>query len=180
MTTENYLVLRVRGTKRDGPTDLFADSFGATRSARGGDVAEPPEAPDYRIEPEALSGRDYGDLSRDPEVRAIAPPIPIRLVRPVALDTDGPGPGPDDPVGATWGLVATGALTSPYIGRGACVAVLDTGIDAAHEAFQGLDLIQKDFTGEGDGDQDGHGTHVAGTIFGRNVGGRRIGVAPGI
>jgi len=58
--------------------------------------------------------------------------------------------------------------------------VLDTGIDAAHEAFQGLNLIQKDFTGEGDGDQDGHGTHVAGTIFGRNVGGRRIGVAPGI
>ena len=122
--------------------------------------------------------------AEDPEVRAVAVPIPIRLVRPVALDIDGPGPGPGDPDGATWGLEATGALASPYTGRGVCVAVLDTGIDAAHEAFQGpgLELIQRDFTGEGegDGDSEGHGTHVAGTVFGRSVGGRRIGVAPGV
>ena len=39
---------------------------------------------------------------------------------------------------------------------------------------------QKNFTGEAPSDQHGHGTHCAGTIFGREVQGRRIGVAPGV
>jgi subtilisin family serine protease len=61
------------------------------------------------------------------------------------------------------------------------VAVLDTGIDATHEAFNGASLVQKDFTGEGLQDDDGHGTHCAGTIFGRRVGDvPRFGVAPGV
>ena len=54
------------------------------------------------------------------------------------------------------------------------MAVLHTGIHAKHEAFRGIQLIEKDFTGEGDGDQDGHGTHVAGTIFGQTVQGRAV------
>jgi subtilisin family serine protease len=73
-----------------------------------------------------------------------------------------------------------GVPTSPFTGRGATVAVLDTGIEAGHEAFGGRTIAQKDFTGEGDGDRNGHGTHVAGTIFGGPVGGVRIGVAPGL
>jgi subtilisin family serine protease len=60
------------------------------------------------------------------------------------------------------------------------VAVLDTGIDAAHPAFTGVTLVQQDFTNEGNGDQHGHGTHCAGTIFGRDVSGTRIGVARGV
>jgi subtilisin family serine protease len=47
-------------------------------------------------------------------------------------------------------------------------------------AFQGADLVQQDFTGTGNGDGNGHGTHCAGTIFGRDVGGTRIGVARGV
>ena len=39
---------------------------------------------------------------------------------------------------------------------------------------------EKDFTGTGNGDSDGHGTHCAGILFGRNVDGVRIGVAPGV
>ena len=73
-----------------------------------------------------------------------------------------------------------GADTSSCTGNGIVVAVLDTGIDASHPAFAGVEVIQKDFTGEGDGDQHGHGTHCAGTIFGRNVNGTRIGVAMGV
>jgi subtilisin family serine protease len=72
-----------------------------------------------------------------------------------------------------------GADTSPFTGIWAILCVLDTGIDAAHPAFAGVEVVQKDFTGEGDGDSHGHGTHCAGTILGRDVDGMRIGVARG-
>src|SRR5262249_34921040 len=82
-----------------------------------------------------------------------------------------------------WGVPAVGAAVSPFTGKGVTVAVLDTGIDKAHPAFSGLEIIGRNFTaGELDdyNDTNGHGTHCAGTIFGRAVNGKRIGVAPGI
>lgn len=85
-----------------------------------------------------------------------------------------------DPGDVSWGVAAVGAAESPYSGAGVRVAVLDTGIDSAHEAFDEVSLIQEDFTGEGDGDAHGHGTHCAGTIAGRPVEGHRYSVAPGI
>ncbi|HET8643960.1 MAG TPA: S8 family serine peptidase, partial [Vicinamibacteria bacterium] len=60
------------------------------------------------------------------------------------------------------------------------VAVLDTGIDGGHAAFTGVTLKEEDFSGSGNGDRQGHGTHCAGTIFGRDVSGTRIGVARGV
>ena len=80
----------------------------------------------------------------------------------------------------TWGLEAVGAHRSRYTGRGCVVALLGTGIDAGHESFRGVTLVQKDFSGDGNGDRHGHSTHTAGTIFGRPVEGHRVGVAPGI
>jgi subtilisin family serine protease len=41
-------------------------------------------------------------------------------------------------------------------------------------------LVEEDFSGSGNGDKQGHGTHCAGTIFGRDIDGTRIGVAPGV
>ncbi len=48
-----------------------------------------------------------------------------------------------------------------------------------HPAFAGMSdrIVQKDFTGTSDEDKQGHGTHCAGTIFGRDVDGKRIGIA---
>nr|MDP8995214.1 S8 family serine peptidase [Pseudomonadota bacterium] len=81
-----------------------------------------------------------------------------------------------------WGIVETGAAASAFTGRDVPVAVLDTGIDRNHPAFAdpALNIVEKNFTAAGDEDSNGHGTHCAGTIFGRDVGGTRIGVARGI
>ncbi len=79
----------------------------------------------------------------------------------------------------TWGIRAVRADTSPFTGAGVTVAVLDTGIDPNHPAFAGVELVRH-FTDESDDDTHGHGTHCAGTIFGRDADGVRIGVAPGV
>jgi len=109
------------------------------------------------------------DLFADPKVEVYAPVLPLRLVEPASRE----GHRNSEP----WGVVAVGADKSPYSGKGVVVSVLDTGIDAGHPAFAGMELIQKDFTDSGLEDVDGHGTHCAGTLFGRTEG---IGVAPGI
>jgi subtilisin family serine protease len=106
--------------------------------------------------------------------------MPLRLIAPVEAGTDKSAAEPAPIHGATWGVYVTGALQSKFVGHGVTVGILDTGIKADHEAFRGVELIQRDFTGEGNGDEDGHGTHVAGTIFGQTLRGVRYAVAPGV
>jgi subtilisin family serine protease len=172
MASESYLVLRVSGAKGD-----FSDPL-APRTRGGLESPGSPREIEYRVEAHAVDPRERQDLLRDPEVDRIAQPMPLRLVQPVSAT--GSSAQPESIHGATWGVFVTGALQSPYVGHGVTVAVLDTGIDSSHEAFGGVTLIQKDFTGEGDGDRNGHGTHVAGTIFGQTVRDVRYGVAPGV
>lgn len=144
------------------------------------DVGDVPSEP--RIDVVEVEKRELRDLARDPEVQAVAPVIPTSLIHPVADDDAGDGTGGDTGTAgqSTWGVAAVGADVSQRTGAGVVVSVLDTGIDNTHPAFQGVTLIEMDFTGSGNGDVQGHGTHVAGTIFGRDVDGQRIGVAPGV
>ncbi len=131
---------------------------------------------EIKFETADLTKKEIDDLSRDRDVKSIAPNIPMKLYEPVEKE-DLISSQKDI---ATWGIEAVGADKSPFTGHGVTVAVLDTGIDSGHVAFNGIEVIQKDFTGEGNGDDNGHGTHVAGTVFGRTVDGTRIGIASGI
>ena len=80
----------------------------------------------------------------------------------------------------TWGVKAVGADESPYTGKGCVVGLVGTGIDISHPAFREVTFVQKDFTGTGNGDEYGHGTHTAGTILGRSVAKKYFGIAPGV
>jgi subtilisin family serine protease len=170
METNTYLILRVIGRAPEAAAQSKEPiKRESAEAVKGGGV---------QIQTETLDRRDYQEARRDPQIRAIAPPIPIKLVKPFKRPPAKSAPITEKDV--TWGVEVTGANKSPYTGKGVTVAVLDTGIDAGHEAFAGVQLVQKDFTGEGDGDDNGHGTHVAGTIFGRDGKGIRYSIAPGV
>jgi subtilisin len=81
---------------------------------------------------------------------------------------------------ATWGLVATETLKAQQSGRGVRVAILDTGLDLDHPDFRGRQVVSRSFIpGQAVQDDNGHGTHCAGTACGASnpVRGRRYGVA---
>ena len=126
-----------------------------------------------KVEETTLTRSGRNDLRNDPRVRAIAPPMPMKLIEPTETRDIKSAEASE----TTWGVEAVGALDSSFDGGGISVAVLDTGIDPNHPAFAGVELIRRNFTAEGDDDQNGHGTHCAGIIFGKNVGGKRIGIA---
>jgi len=161
-----YTILRdLRGARTAEP---FAPG------ARGlGLLGLPASAPEPKVDVESLTPREVQSLGRDPAVRGLAPLMPTKLIEPINIDVG----AATTPV---WGIAAVGADRSALTGADVVVAVLDTGIDATHAAFAGVELIQQDFSGSGNGDRLGHGTHCAGTILGRDVDGVRIGIARGV
>lgn len=165
MQQHEYIVIR--------STSPITRSPGALAERQPTLATTAPEVID--IEEVGLTSREHADLRRDPRTRAIARSMPMKLITPTEVADAAPAAGD-----ATWGVEAVGATDTLFDGAGITVAVLDTGIDPNHPAFAAVDIVQKNFTAEGDDDGHGHGTHVAGTIFGQDVEGLRIGVAPGI
>lgn len=140
-------------------------------------VPAPPPVP-VKISAADMSEKEASAERQRDGVRMIGRAMPMRLI------ASGDQVPPVDPSPIGWGVDATRASQSPHNGAGVTVAVLDTGIHKAHPAFKGIDLVCRDFTGSGKVetaiDRHGHGTHCAGTIFGRDVAGTRIGVARGV
>lgn len=88
-----------------------------------------------------------------------------------------------------WGVHAIGALAAwgayGSRGKGVRIAVLDTGVDAAHPDLEGkvdawgeFDLQGNEVPDSKPHDTDRHGTHCAGIIAGGDASGVWIGVAP--
>lgn len=164
---QTHIILRVpRVTTREAFLGGGAPAFPGMEAA----------AQEPSLEVDQIDRRDITALTNDASVVAIAPAMPMKLIEPVQPAADAqPAAG-----NVEWGIKAIGADTSPFSGDGVVVAVLDTGIDPTHPAFAGVTLVRRNFTTGGDDDQQGHGTHCAGTIFGRDTNGTRIGVARGV
>jgi len=101
----------------------------------------------------------------------------------VALDSDGLGrPRRVRGLGTSWGLRTTGVLASRYGGRGARLAILDTGLDFGHPDFAQRAIVSRAFVADRSvNDRNGHGTCCAGIACGpkRPRGGSRYGIAFG-
>ncbi len=118
-----------------------------------------------------LTAEQVDALRADPAVRSVTPDLPVRaLGSPVAA-------GETVPlglrrVGAVTGATARGAST-------AAVAVIDSGVDLHHPDLEVSDGTNCISPGQPADDDDGHGTHVAGTIAAKNSGAGVLGAAPG-
>jgi subtilisin family serine protease len=112
------------------------------------------------------------DLRRDPEVAYVAPDRRVQASSLVPAT-----PGEHVPTGPR--RLAAATSTSVEHASGVGVAVLDSGVDLQHpdlDVSHGMNCVNPGLTAD---DDEGHGTHVAGTIAARNNGSGVTGVAPG-
>ncbi|MUT27351.1 MULTISPECIES: S8 family serine peptidase [Mesorhizobium] len=173
----------VEKVERKGPkADVLELPGAAPRRAGtsfGEDVALVAAAPPSEVKP--MTVQEAGEEARAGKIPLIQ--MPLRLIRPKSKAEGAAGPTHDPP----WGLADIGTGGGELRGKGVVVAVLDSGIDAGHEAFRHLEgkIAAFNFTGVGPetdarDDDEGHGTHCAGTIFGDTIDGIPVGVAPGV
>jgi subtilisin len=117
------------------------------------------------------------DLRSDPQVASVEP---NRIVR----ATDTLASGESVPTGIARLGAASAGTSQANPASSAAVAVIDTGVDLDHPDLRvanaagrtGYNCISP---GAVPNDDNGHGTHVAGTIGARNTGAGVVGVAPG-
>jgi len=142
-----------------------------------------------------MSAESAQVLMSDPRVAFVSEDYVVSIARSSREDTveiagrnrTPPSPvfPPPPPPPAPTQILPTGvdrinAETKTNTGSGIHVAVIDTGIDLSHPDLQASIVGGKNCsTGSSYADQNGHGTHVAGTIGARNNSLGVVGVAPG-
>jgi subtilisin family serine protease len=118
-----------------------------------------------------LSPGQVRHLRADPDVAFVAPDRRVEALASVPLAS-----GDTSPPGVRRIQAATATTTRQASTAG--VAVIDTGVDVGHPDLNAVD--GRNCVGSGPAqDDEGHGTHVAGTIGARNNGAGVVGVAPG-
>jgi subtilisin family serine protease len=120
-----------------------------------------------------LDARQAAALRLDPTVSAVVRDRPVHASAAVPLAAGEPVPPP--------GIRRLGAATRTTVSGAAdgAVAVVDSGVDLSHPDLlvsSGTNCLTPDAPAT---DDNGHGTHVAGTIAARNNGSGVVGVAPG-
>jgi subtilisin len=118
-----------------------------------------------------LSSDQVAELQKDPDVAFVV------RDRPVEASGVPSAAGETIPTGVRRIGAATTTSVSPKSDVG--VAVIDTGIDLANPDLDAVDGKNCISPGSPAQDDQGHGTHVAGTIAARNSGAGVVGVAPG-
>jgi subtilisin len=121
-----------------------------------------------------LGERQLARVSADPSVAFVSPDRRVRIAAQAPLL-----PGETAPTGVR--RIGGASATAAHQASTAAVAVIDTGIDLSHpdlNAVSGKNCISPKKTAPVR-DDNGHGTHVAGTIGAENDGGGLVGVAPG-
>jgi subtilisin len=120
-----------------------------------------------------LTGAQVRDLRRDPQVASVEP---NRIVH----ATDALAGGEAVPTGIARMGAASSANVQANPASSAAVAVIDTGVDLDHPdlnvSTSGVNCVNQ---GLAPNDDNGHGTHVSGTIGATNGGSGVVGVAPG-
>ncbi len=119
-----------------------------------------------------LSPSQLDRVRREPGVAAVVPDIAFRASGLVSLSAK-----ETLPVGVR--RIAAATATQVQAAANTGVAVLDTGLDLTNADFQVAGGVNCVKSGTPAADDHGHGTHVAGTLAGRNSGTGVVGVAPG-
>ena len=117
-----------------------------------------------------LSAGQVRRLKADPDVAFVTPDRTVKALDVLAT-------GDSAPSGVRRMGAATG--TTAHAASRANVAVIDTGVDLSHPDLNVADGVNCVTPGTRAQDDNGHGTHVAGTIAARNNGAGVVGVASG-
>jgi subtilisin family serine protease len=119
-----------------------------------------------------LTDTQIARLKADPEVAAVVPDIPFHADAPAPVAARETVPPGIRRVRAATTTQASGPANG-------AVAVIDTGLDLANADLNAVSAVNCIKPGTPAQDDNGHGTHVAGTLAGRNTGSGVVGIAPG-